>query len=229
MVDIDRKIDQQLRSELDDVLFANMELNEQVKQQIRRQANGTQPVRRFTAKRAWSMTAASVAVAAMLIAIVFTMLQQPAVQNPAGNNGIGSVPPVEEGVSGSEFSQLVTIPLSTPEDAKAAFGPELLLPSFVPDGYTLKEIVSVGMPGEPVRDIIMTYAAGEKSLTFAASRMAPSYPADLFSKVKVGSAEGAMFEQTELTELFWTVEDVHYSITGNVSGEEAVKLAEAVQ
>ncbi|WP_165822463.1 DUF4367 domain-containing protein [Paenibacillus montanisoli] len=225
----DRNMQKQLQAECDDVLFAGMELSEQLKQKIRQQtASVKKPSRRFAFKRAWITATASLASATMLIAVVL-MLQQPAVHSPA-NNQVGSVPPVtNDGTAGSELSELITTPLGSAEDAKAAFGPNLLVPSFVPDGYTLKEIVSVGMKGEPVRDVIFTYAAGEKTLTFTASRMPASFPADMFTATKVGSADGSIFEQPGLTELFWTVADVHYSITGNVTGDEAKKIAESAQ
>lgn len=227
MMDMDRNMRKHLRRELDEMLFSGMELNDRVKQNIRQQAAVEKGGRRFVFPKAWVMGTAALAAAVMFIA-GYPMLQQPAVPAPV-ENPVGSLPPSNEGAVGSELSSLITTPLSSVEEAKAAFGPDLLVPNVVPESFTLSEMVSVGMEGEPVRDVIFTYVSGEKTLTFVASRNPAAFPVDMFTPTQVNGADGFVFEQPGLTELFWADGGIQYSITGPLSADEAMKLAESAK
>ncbi|MBB6637620.1 hypothetical protein [Cohnella thailandensis] len=190
--------------------------------------------RRSLAPRSWRLGAAVVAVA-ILIGSGYALVQnqnqsqnqtvadpggQPSASQPSGGTGAAS---------GSELSSLVTTPLSSAEDAKAAFGEGLRLPAAAPEGFELTEMVAVGEAGQPARDIVLTYTAGDKTLTFSASRMTAAFPTDLFTPVQVGDADGFVFEQPELVELYWTVDGVQYSIIGPVSADSALQIAGSIQ
>ncbi|MFC4099035.1 hypothetical protein [Paenibacillus xanthanilyticus] len=227
MTDREHDLRRQFREESDDMLFSGMDMSEQLKRSIRQEAAGEKAPRKRSFAKSWKVGAAGL-VAAAMIAVAIPLLDQPSVPAP-GNQVAENVPPTPNngGTAGSEVSQLTTTKLGSIEDARAAFGEGLRLPTVVPQGYALTEMTAVGMPGQPARDILFTYASGEKTVTFSASRMAPAYPAELFAKTKVGDAEGAIFEQPGMTELFWTVDDIHYGVTGPITGEEAMKVAES--
>ncbi|TLS52365.1 hypothetical protein FE782_10355 [Paenibacillus antri] len=227
MTDTDRKLRRQFREESDEMLFSNIEMSEDLKAKVRRTAAAEKPVRRTAFPKSWMLGAAALAAAVMLL-IGYPMLQPPAAPTP-GDQSAGSEPPANGGAVGSDLSQLITTPLSTVDEAATAFGAELHVPNDVPEGFTLSEIAAVGMEGEPARDVIFTYASGEKSLTFVASRLPAAFPADLFSKTTVGGADGFVFEQPGLTELFWSVDGIQYSVTGQITGEEALQVAESAQ
>lgn len=190
--------------------------------------------RRSLVPRSWRLGAA-VAAVAILIGSGYALVQsqnqsqnqnlaipggQPSASQPSGGTGAAS---------GSELSSLVTTPLSSAEDAKAAFGEDLRLPAAAPEGFELTERVAVGEAGQPARDIVLTYAAGDKTLTFSASRMTAAFPTDLFTPVQVGEADGFVFEQPELVELYWIVDSVQYSIVGPVSADSALQIAGSIQ
>ncbi|WP_309119445.1 hypothetical protein [Paenibacillus sp.] len=227
MTDTDRKLRQQFREESDEMLFTNIEMSEDLKAKVRRAAAAEKAVRRTAFPKSWTMGTAALAAAVMLL-IGYPMVQQPAAPAP-GDNPAVSEPPSNGGAVGSELSPLITTPLGTVEEAEAAFGPVLLVPNALPKGFALSEIVAVGMEGEPARDAIFTYVSGEKTLTFVASRLPAAFPAEMFSKTTVGDAGGFVFEQPGLTELFWTANGIHYSVTGQISGEEALQVAESAQ
>ncbi|MFB9328915.1 hypothetical protein ACFFSY_23515 [Paenibacillus aurantiacus] len=227
MMDRDQKLRRQFREESDEMLFSGMEMSQQLKRRIRQEAAGEKIERPRSLAKSWKAGAAALA-AAVMIVIAVPLVGQPRVPAPADNTA-ENVPPGQTngGVAGSDLSRLTTTTLGSIEEAKAAFGEGLRLPADVPQGYALTEMVAVGMPGQPVRDILLTYTSGEQTVTFSASRMAPAYPAELFTKTKVGDADGAIFEQPGMTELFWSVDGVHYGVTGPITGEESMKVAQS--
>ncbi|AZN41453.1 DUF4367 domain-containing protein [Paenibacillus albus] len=228
MSNMDHKLGQQLREESDEMLFANVDLSDQLKQKIRHQTAAEKKGRRFGFSKRWMNGIAAMA-AALLIVAGFLVFQEPSKKAPA-QNPIGNVdtPTTNEGTSGSELSQLVTSKLSTVEEAEKAFGEGLLVPSELPEGFTLKEISAVGMKGEPARDILFNYVSGDKTIMYTVSRMQAVFPTDLFTTVKISKNDGLIFEQAELTELYWMIDNVQYSIVGNLTGDEARKAAESV-
>jgi len=226
MTDLDRNLRQQIRKESDDMLFSRMELSDEVKRKIRQQAAAEKPGRRLGLPKAWMAGAAAV-VAAVVIIAGYPMLQQTNVPAPAASPS-ASLPAASGGAAGSELSPLVTTPLGSVEDAKAGFGPDLLVPKALPEGFSLTKMETVGMENEPARDVIFTYVSGDKTVTFVASRSPAAFPAELFTKTQVGDADGFVFAQPELTELFWTKDGIQYSVTGQLSAEDTMKFAESV-
>ncbi|MGO4542351.1 hypothetical protein [Paenibacillus sp. 2TAB19] len=225
MNDRDHNLRQQFRKESDEMLFSNMEMSEQLKRKIRQEAVAEKAGRKSKLAKSWKVAAVGLA-AAVSIVVAIPLLGTPSVPAPVDNTTENVSPPLTNGgIAGSELSQLTTTTLGSIEEAKASFGDVLLLPSFVPKGYTLTDMAAVGMPDQPARDIIFTYTSGEHTVTFMASRMESVYPAELFTKTKVGEADGFVFEQSNMTELFWTMEDVHFGITGSITGDEAQKMA----
>ena len=230
MIDTDRNLREYLRKESDELLFQGMELSEQMKQAIRVQAEADRTIHRPVSgmRRSWLIGAAAM-IAAVMIVAVYPMLQQQGDVPAPIENQIGDVPPpANEGAVGSELSELVTTTMGSIEEAQAAFGEALLLPESAPEGYAITDIVAVGTAGEPARDVIVTYASGDDAVTFVASRNEAAFPAELFTPIRVGDADGFVFEQTELVELFWIVDGVQYAITGPLTAEEAMKLAESL-
>lgn len=230
MTDIDHKLSKKFREESDEMLFADIAFSERLKHTIRQQAAAKKKgPRRFLFSKSWMNGVAAMAAAIVLVAGILAY-QGPSAQAPAPNQvSDGNAPATNEGVSGSELSQLVTNKLNTAEEARQAFGQGLLVPSDWPEGFVLQEISSVGMPGEPVRDILFTYVSGDKTINYTVSRMEAVFPADLFTKTKIGEHEGSIFAQPTLTELYWMADGVQYAIVGNLTGDEAKKAAASVK
>lgn len=177
-------------------------------------------------RKAWIIGMSAVAAAAILI-MGYPMMQQPTVPAPI-QDPAGSVQPPIGGASGSQLSPLVTATLGSVEEAKAAFGDGLLVPNVMPEGYTLADIQTVS-EGDVVRDVVITYATGDKAITFTASRNQAVFPADLFTKTEVNGFEGLVYEQPAFTELYWMESSIQYSIMGPITGEDAMKAAESAQ
>jgi len=226
MPDMDRSLSQQFRKEADDLLFSNIKLNDRMKQNIRQQAASEKTGRRMLFPKSWMMGMSAVAAAAIIIA-GYPMLQQPAAPAPI-EDPAGSLPPSNGGASGSHLSQLVTTTLGSVEEAKAAFGAGLLVPSAAPDGYSLSEIQAVS-EGDVVRDVVITYVSGDKAVTVTASRNPAIIPVDMFTQTTVNGVEGLVYEQPAFTELYWVEGGIQYSVMGPITGNEAMETAESVQ
>ncbi|CAM4444360.1 hypothetical protein FHS16_003914 [Paenibacillus endophyticus] len=227
MTDRDHELHLQFRKESDEMLFSSMEMSEHLKRKIRQEAAAEKAGRKWKLAKSWKVAAVGLA-AAVSIVVAIPLLGTPSAPAPVDStteNVSPSQTQTNGGITGSDLTKLTTLSLGSVEEAKASFGEGLLLPSFVPNGYTLTEMAAVGMPGQPVRDIIVTYASGEHTVTFSVSRMASVYPAELFTKTKVGDVDGFVFEQPGMTELFWTMENVHFGVTGPISGDVAMKMA----
>ncbi|MEK3884487.1 DUF4367 domain-containing protein [Paenibacillus sp. PL2-23] len=227
MTDTDRKLREHLRKESDESLFEGMELTDRIKQQIRQQAAAEGNGRRWEMKKSWIIGASGIAAAVMVFA-AFPLLNQPGEPVPT-ERPVVSAPATDGGAAGSELSPLITTKAETLEEAKTLFGEYLRVPATLPEGYALTDIAIVGEQGASPRDVLITYTSGEKSVIFAATRMAGAYPQEMFTKTKVGENEAYIYEQPTLTELFWMAEGVQYSITGPLNGEEAVQAAESAQ
>ena len=225
-MDMDRTLRNQLRKETDEVLFSGMDLSERVKGKVRQQANAEAGRRRRFVPGGWLAGAAAVAAAIMFWGL--PMLQQPAAP-PAAEPPVATAPPAAGGAAGSQLSQLVTTPLESAQAAKAAFGPELLLPHAAPEGYELSEMTAIGMEGEVPTRVMLTYVSGAETVTFVADRMDPAFPKEMFTQTTVNGVDGFVFEQPELVELFWAEGGIHYSITGPLTADEAMKLAETLE
>jgi anti-sigma factor RsiW len=210
---------------MDEMVFQKIGMSERAKENVRRQAAAEQGGKRFALPKSWMLGSAAL-VAAVTIVAGYPLLQQPAAPSPGEQ---AAAPPSNGGTVGSDLSRLITTPASSPEEAKAAFGDDLRLPTAVPEGYTLSEIVVTGEQGQPARDVVFTYSSGERSATFVASRSPASFPADLFSKTEVNGVEGFVFAQPGMTELFWTEEGIQYSVTGPLDAGAAMRFAQSLE
>lgn len=238
MADMDRELRMHLAKEADEVLFSNLELTDRLKQNIRRKAASAQTGRRRISRNVWAAGATAAALAVFLM-VGLPTLQHTSAPAPA-QSPIGASPSTDAGnagnagaagAAGSELSQLVSTSFATAEEAKASFGADMLAPAGVPEGFALTDIQGAGMAGEPLRDVIFTYASasGDKTITFTASRMAAVFPADLFTATQVNGADGFVFAQPELTELYWMKDGIQYGIVGHVNADEAMKIAESAK
>lgn len=220
------KLSSQLRKETDEIIFQGMEMSEQMKTRIRKQAAAESIQKhRFLPKR-W-MVAAITTAAAVIIVLSINSGSQPSNPLPVDPSGGIVTSPVEGGAA-SGVSELVSQKLTTWEEAKEAFGADLLPPSQLPQGYEIADITVVGFAGGAARDLLISYGSGDQTIMFTVSRMAAAFPADLFSPVQVGGEEGLIYEQPTLTELFWTSGGLQYSITGPLSADEAIRMAVSI-
>lgn len=242
MNNFDKELSRKMKREANESLFEDMKFDSRMKNKVMQQA-GTSPTSEgwkawlATGRRKWTTAAASIALVAVM-AISLPMLNSadptpiadpPPITNPGGTSGPAPDPAGSGSGIGSELSQLETVKVNTPEEAAALYGPELASPSYVPSGYELNGIEVTGMKGEAATRVHMNYESGDQAIQIMQNKQPFSFPMDSFKSIKVNGADGYVYEQPTLTELYWEVDGIQYSIMGPVSTEEALKIAESMK
>lgn len=127
--------------------------------------------------------------------------------------------------------------LSTTEEAGKIFGSAFLTPDYAPGGYHLDQIQASGAARSNAEKIILSYIYEDKSFYIMEEK---SVTQEGVSDYKVISIDGTSGYINSLktddeagigspyTELHWFKEGVHYSISGQITEKEAVKVAEAM-
>ncbi len=125
------------------------------------------------------------------------------------------------------------------EEAGAGFGPEFLVPAYTPDDYKLEQINASGSDTKNAVKVVIAYISGSRS--FAITEQKESGVAnnpELFKdyrKVKIGGSDGYIKTAapgegsdsgTANTEIHWFKNDIHYSVTGELTQEDALMTAE---
>lgn len=152
--------------------------------------------------------------------------------------GIASLPgPFDTGAANSPKSAAEWNP-ATLEEAGASFGPAFLIPSYIPDSFELGQILASGRDAENAANISIIYSSGGRSFTITEQKENGGINTDIFKgyrKVKIGGsdgyietagADGNSSSGTGTTEVHWFSNNVHYSVTGHLTQEDALMTAE---
>jgi anti-sigma factor RsiW len=238
MKDLDQKLKEQFKSEADKHMFDNIEFDDRLKNKVRQQADSSRRRRggimeRLAAgRRKWAYGAAAVAMAVMLIVLIPILQSPDPISLPAETPAISPVPSVSPGGTvipdaGSSLTSLITVNVQTPEEAKERFGPDLLVPTYVPEGFKQTEIQTVGMEEDVATRVHFFYSSGDQTLTVTEERGEADLNFDLFESVQVNGVAGYVFAQPGITELYWLADGIQFSVVGPITEAEAMKVAES--
>ena len=236
----DMALGQRFKSELDTHLFEDIELDSNTKKEWMNMIHQTEAAAPkaswWTAGRKRMVTGA--VAAAIMLGIGIPLFQSgdsvpipgPGISQPGGT--VEPAPGTNGGAAGpgnfTEVSPLVTEVVGSLEEAEVAFGRPILLPEGLLQGYELKEIAAVGYPEEDALRVHFQYEATDGGhLTFSVDKQEAVFPEELFTTVELGGTEGQVFAQPTLTELFWKLDDIQYSLMGTLTEEQAVALAQS--
>jgi hypothetical protein len=125
------------------------------------------------------------------------------------------------------------------EEAGAGFGLEFLAPAYTPDDYKLGQINASGADTKNAVKVVITYSSGNRSFTITEQKESGvANTPELFKdyrKVKIGGSDGyiktaapgeSSDSGTANTEIHWFKNDIHYSVTGELTQEDALMTAE---
>lgn len=244
----DERLGRELRQELDTHVFQGVELSADQKKEwmnmIKQQTQVSQAPQApqvpqvsqapqtsaswWTAGRKRLVTGA--VAAALLLGIGIPLLQDTGTGLLPGTDVTQPGSTVEPGpgtsVGGSELSQLVTENPGSLEEAEAKLGAPIRLPEGMPAEYKLVEIASSGYPGEAAIRVHFQYETADGGyLTFSVDKQDATFPTDLFTDIDLGGATGQVFAQPALTELYWKVGELQYSLVGTLTETQAAALA----
>ena len=160
--------------------------------------------------------------------------------------GIASLPgpsdagAAEQSGTGSENNPGTSVGWNpaTLEEAGASFGHGFLIPAYTPEGFKLNQISASGKDTQNAVNIVITYNSAEESFTITERKESGAINPQLFKgyrKVKIGGsdgyiktagADGTSSAGADTTEVHWSDNNFGYSVTGNVTQEDALMIAE---
>lgn len=129
-------------------------------------------------------------------------------------------------------AEVTTWELFSMEEAKTVFGSTLLLPSYIPAGFKLEKTYALG-DMNTAHEVRMHYISEEQSFLIIESKAAVEEELKGYKKIEINGTEGYLrteaAEGGSETEIRWLADGVHCSVSGQITGEEAVKIAEAME
>ena len=227
--------------EADDVWFRDMEMDERLKSSIRAQLPTEEPRSKHRNANRRRRVYPLVSAAALLILIAALQFgipnNRPDTEIENGNIA-STVPEGTDMATGTPMSTF-TDPggvggqraVASIEDARAVFAGRLLVPAYVPDGYTLTEISAYGESEVKADKIVLRYTAadaGEFTLTASLpeAQPVPGCP-NGGESIRIGGEQGCLRTDADgPSEIYWTSDRTVYVLTGNLPADQLTAIAE---
>lgn len=128
--------------------------------------------------------------------------------------------------------------LESPEAAKKVFGGSFLQPSYIPESFKLYGIFASG-DGNRAQEILLQYRDGERYFMVVENRQtAEATGLNNYESIEINGVKGYKkavtsglggSEAAADTEVHWFRDGVHYAVSGQITGEEAVRIAEGMK
>ncbi|MET3695751.1 uncharacterized protein DUF4367 [Bacillus oleivorans] len=211
------------KSEADQALFQSIDFTSKMKEDIRREIDSK--------KRRWNhpisfLAAAAILCFSLLTFSYFTMSDHAKPENnpkpEEPNTLIGNEDEdILNPIAGPERE---TQELNSPEEAKEVLGEAILLPAYIPKGYSLEHVQTLGE-----KKVIMTYLSGDQSYLIIIENAENQQPFVNYEKVQIQNTTGYLYETEYDSELHFYADGFHYMISGLISKEEVIKVAEGLQ
>ncbi|MDF2986716.1 MAG: hypothetical protein K0R50_2226 [Eubacterium sp.] len=124
------------------------------------------------------------------------------------------------------------------EQARMAFGEKALKPGFIPEGFKLNNVVGWGTDIQNANIITINYTAENAAFQVSQEKTGTRDGFEGFRRVDVHGVSGYVRteeakEDTAMknqhTELHWLKDGIHYSVTGQLNEEMALKVAGSMQ
>lgn len=128
--------------------------------------------------------------------------------------------------------------IDTFDDAKRNFGNAFLVPTYIPEDYDIEEITASGLEEGNASKIIINYFLESKSFFIIQEKIQIENELVNYEKVDINGTIGLLkenilisnkYENTINTELYWSRDGIHYSITGLITQEDAIKIARSMK
>ncbi len=124
------------------------------------------------------------------------------------------------------------------DEAKAAFGSSFLTPNYIPEGYKVDQIQISKDEEKQIFGVSLTYLTTGGCFVITQEKSRLSEDVSGFDQIKLKEATGYIKEsesgdtpETSGTygELHWMKDGIHYAISGSLTKEEIVKIANALR
>lgn len=125
--------------------------------------------------------------------------------------------------------------LNTTQEAEQSFGSSFLTPLHIPEGFQLDNIFAKGLGSMIADKIILSYIAKDKTFIIIEEKMPETdtflddEAIDIEEEIEINGAEGFLKTSPSVSEVYWFKDGVHYYVSGQITGEEAVKVARSMK
>lgn len=149
----------------------------------------------------------------------------------AGGPEAGQSPMTSTGLAANSWT------LKTMEEARETFGPSFLTPSYYPKGFQLDQIQASGADEKVANNITLSFISGEKSFFIMEEKSASQDAYRDYEIITMNGSRGYVNTSQTIndtggsdsyTELHWFISEIHYSVSGQLTKEETVKIAEGL-
>ncbi len=151
-------------------------------------------------------------------------------------DGIESTP--ENSISNIPSKEEKNWVIDTLDVAKRDFGNNFSIPTYITQNYKLQEINAWGFDEGEANKIILSYFSGEKSFMITQDKTQIENEYVNYEKVDINGNVGLLSinksidsenEYSMNTELYWSKNNIYYSIKGLITQEEAIKIAKSMK
>ena len=150
--------------------------------------------------------------------------------------GTDDIPQILLGPS-DDTTLLKTWMLNTQDETKKQFGDFFLVPSYVPNDFILDEIYASGKQEEEqaktATSIVLTFVSSEKSFQIIQEKSSFQNEFIGYKPVDINGVNGYLIRGASdidesldgvITELHWFLNDVHYSVSGQITENEGIEV-----
>jgi hypothetical protein len=240
----DTELHRQYKSELDEILFDDLNFDARLRERVRRHIHPE--LKRSVLKewlghgrRKWTY-GALVSVLAIVLLMTAPSLQdllQPSPnENTKENNSI--LQAVDDPLNNVMGTDITSPPVQswtakTVDEAGKWFGQGMLVPSYIPNGFTLHQINASGTKKEMAMKVIFSYSSADRFFSIIEDKnknMAPNVFGG-FETIDINGTKGHIKSDASVldTELQWTVDGVQFMISGQISKEEVMNVAKSLE
>jgi hypothetical protein len=128
--------------------------------------------------------------------------------------------------------------LDTMEEARMKFGEYFMMPSFIPDGYKIGSIYVSGFVEDAASKSTLTYTSEGRSFLIIEEKSPFEGGIENFKPVEINGVKGYMKPGTSDTgekvenfdnEIHWFLNGVHYSVSGQITENDALNVARSMK
>ncbi|AGY75211.2 DUF4367 domain-containing protein [Clostridium autoethanogenum] len=112
------------------------------------------------------------------------------------------------------------------KDAEKYFESKVLLPSYVPEGF---ELSNISIPCEGVKSISIKYSLNSKYFIIQESKSLSGLKGDKTLYIGAGKAYINYFKDEQATSVSWIMNNVEYSLYGNIQENSLIDIANSIK
>lgn len=186
----------------------------------------------------WLVPAACLVLAIGVISLPGNLQNKPPMedQNPEINILVGEEPGSETRPEQDIGLQNGDGLLVTVEEAVDTFGEGFLTPAYIPEEFSLEQILAYGENEQTPTKIVLTYVSKEESFVVIEEKTQTQDRLINATEVDIQGGKGYLNPGMDseswnnpVSELHWYKNDVHYVIAGQITDKEAIRIAQSME